>query len=350
MENKKLLDLEKETLLLKYTQKQTTPEESERVESWLKDSEEYQQESEVVRQALKIKSQIDEHRSFELPEAFAEVNRKLDQRNRRRLWINYLSRVAAIISIPLLISTLTFGYLFFEGNTTDSENRIKFMEVTSAPGMVTRLELPDNSKVCLNAGSTLRYPTVFAKNTREVELTGEGYFEVQSDKEHPFFVATKSGLKVMAHGTQFNVNTYDEREEVEAILVEGKVDIHSSGRFIAGLTPGEKLSYNKQTKKYVIQKVNLYENTAWKDGKIVFRNTSLDEVFRILGHRFNVEIVLHNRQKDKEYNCWATFSNETIYQIFSYLEDATPIKWKVNTMKQNNDTTFAKQRIDVWLK
>lgn len=350
MENKELLDLEKETLLLKYTQKQTTPEEAELVESWLNGSEEYRQESQAVRQVLKLKSRIDEHKSFRLPEAFVEVNRKLDKRSRKRLWISHLSRVAAIISIPLLISTLTFGYLFFERNATDIERRIKFIEVTSAPGMVTRLELPDNSKVCLNASSTLRYPTLFAGNTREVELTGEGYFEVQSDKEHPFFVTTKSGLRVMAHGTQFNVNTYDEREEVETILVEGKVDIHSSDKFIAGLKPGEKLSYNKQTKKYTIRQVNLYENTAWKDGKLVFRNTSLDEVFRILGHRFNVEIVLHNQKKENEYNCWATFTNETIYQIFSYLEEATPIRWKVNTMKQNNDSTFAKQQIDVWLK
>ncbi|WP_278624449.1 hypothetical protein [Parabacteroides gordonii] len=121
--------------------------------------------------------------------------------------------MAAIISIPLLILTLTFGYLFFERNATDIERRIKFMEVTSAPGMVTRLELPDNSKVCLNTGSTLRYPPLFAGNTREVE-----------------------------------------------------------------------------------------------------------------------------------------FTNETIYQIFSYLEEATPIRWKVNTMKQNNDSTFAKQQINVWLK
>lgn len=350
MKNKDFLDLEKETLLIKYTQKQTTPEESELVEFWLKESQAYQQESKMVRQVCELKSQINEYKSFKSPKAFVEVNKELEKRERRRIWLNYLSRVAAIISMPLLISTLSFGYLFFERKTMKSESMVQFMEVTSAPGMVTQLELPDHSKVSLNAGSTLRYSTLFTGNTREVELVGEGYFEVQSDKEHPFFVTTKSGLKVMAHGTQFNVNTYDEREEVEAILVEGKVDIHSFDKFITELKPGEKLSYNKETKKYTIQKVNLYENTAWKDGKIVFRNTSLDDVFRILGHRFNVEIVLHNQKQDKEYNCWATFTNETIYQIFSYLEQATPIRWKVNAMKQNSDTTFAKQRIDVWLK
>lgn len=94
MENKELLDLEKETLLLKYTQKQTTPEEAELVESWLNGSEEYRQESQVVRQVLKLKSRIDEHKSFGLPEAFVEVNRKLDKRSRKRLWISHLSRVA----------------------------------------------------------------------------------------------------------------------------------------------------------------------------------------------------------------------------------------------------------------
>lgn len=350
MKEKDFFDLEKETLLIKYTQKQTTPEETRQVESWLKKSDDRQKESDILRQALELKTKINEHNSFNSQEAFAEVNRELEKRNRRRSLVNYLSRVAAIISIPLLLSTLTFGYLFFERQAPTIESSVQFMEVLSAPGMVTRLELPDHSKVCLNAGSTLRYPTVFTGNTREVELTGEGYFEVQSDKEHPFFVTTKSGLKVMAHGTQFNVNTYDEREEVEAILVEGLVDIHSYDKFIAGLKPGERLSYNKRTNKYEIRKVNIYENTAWKDGKIVFRNTSLDDVFRVLGQRFNVEIVFHNQKKDKEYNCWATFTDETIYQIFSYLEQATPIRWKVNAMKQNSDATFTKQRIDVWLK
>ena len=350
MKEKDFFDLEKETLLIKYTQKQTTPEETRQVESWLKKSDDRQKESDILRQALELKTKINEHNSFNSQEAFAEVNRELEKRNRRRSLVNYLSRVAAIISIPLLLSTLTFGYLFFERQAPAIESSVQFMEVLPAPGMVTRLELPDHSKVCLNAGSTLRYPTVFTGNTREVELTGEGYFEVQSDKEHPFFVTTKSGLKVMAHGTQFNVNTYDEREEVEAILVEGLVDIHSYDKFIAELKPGERLSYNKRTNKYEIRKVNIYENTAWKDGKIVFRNTSLDDVFRVLGQRFNVEIVLHNQKKDKEYNCWATFTDETIYQIFSYLEQATPIRWKVNAMKQNSDATFAKQRIDVWCK
>ena len=81
---------------------------------------------------------------------------------------------------------------------------IAFNEVTAPYGTVSTLTLPDSSKVWLNAGSTLKYPTAFTSNVREVEMSGEAYFEVHADKKHPFIVST-GDLKVTATGTAFNV-------------------------------------------------------------------------------------------------------------------------------------------------
>ena len=339
-----------EILLIKYIQKGTTSEETRLVEAWLNESDENRLEFDKVCKAHQLKHLLDSYYAFDPQKGFQTVNKKLERRKSKRIWINTLSRIAAILTLPLLISTLTLGHLLMNSNNYGSEEEIQYVEVNSSHGMITRLELPDHSKVCLNGGSTLRYPAIFKGKTREVELTGEGYFEVNSDKEHPFFVSTTSGIKVMAHGTQFNVNTYDDRDEIEATLVEGKVDIHSFDNFMTNLKPGEKLFYNKKTQEYNVKQVNLYEATAWKDGKIVFRNTTLEEALKILGHKFNVNIIVHNNPSKKQYKFWATFTDETIHQIFGYLESAAPIKWKVNSLKQNNDTTFAKQQIDVWLK
>mgnify|MGYP001255209177 CR=1 FL=1 len=88
---------------------------------------------------------------------------------------NQLMRYAAFLTIPLLLSSLILGYLYW--GATDTEE--KYAEVMAATGSVIRYELPDHSVVWLNSGSTLRYPTVFKKDNRNVELKGEAYFEVK---------------------------------------------------------------------------------------------------------------------------------------------------------------------------
>ena len=95
----------------------------------------------------------------------------------------------------------------------------------------------------------------------------------------------------------------------------------------------------------------IYEKTAWKDGKIVFRNASLEDVFHQLSRRYNVDIVFHDDYKLSDgYRCRVTFTDETIQQIFGYLEIAAPIRWTVSTPVQKNDSTLVRQRVDVWLK
>jgi ferric-dicitrate binding protein FerR (iron transport regulator) len=224
-----------------------------------------------------------------------------------------------------------------------------YAEITAAPGSVVNFELPDRSKVWLNAGATLRYPAAFKGDAREVTLSGEGYFEVRSDKQHPFYVATAAGVKVMAYGTQFNVNTED--NTVQTILAEGKVSVLTAGRPLVELQPGEQAVYDEVTGNLSVDRINLYEKLAWKDGKIVFRNALLSEVFRKLSRRYNVDIVLHDKYHQSEnYRARVAFSDETIQQIFTYLEVAAPIEWKLSRPIQYADSTLAKQRIDVWLK
>ena len=81
----------------------------------------------------------------------------------------------------------------------------------------------------LNAGSTLRYPIVFRKDNRSVELKGEAYFEVQADKKRPFYVNTLDGLSVYVYGTKFNVAAYEDEELIGTVLEKGNPQSGDNG-------------------------------------------------------------------------------------------------------------------------
>lgn len=339
-------NIDREVLFFRYCTGKITVEEKRRVEEMIHSSVQALEELKVVQEAVNIRKKIIEIESCDISSGLQAVRNILKKRSGRKRFLSMLSQTAAILAIPLLISTLIMSYLAFH-KTSDE---VTYAEVVSAPGVISRFELPDKSKVWLNSKSTLRYPTRFdGSAAREVELKGEGYFEVQSDKEHPFYVKTTSGIEVMAYGTKFNVNS--EQKTVETVLAEGKVALFRFGHKLDDLNPGEQASFDNETCQLNMKEVNLYEKLAWKDGKIVFRNAPLSEVFKQLSKRYNVDIVLHNEKHLSEsYLSRVTFTDETIQQIFYYLEIAAPLKWKLSIPEQNNDSTLTKQRIDVWLK
>lgn len=336
----------REVLFFRYCTGNITVEEKIQVEDMKNSSKELSDELEAVREVITLRNKITEIESYDIPAGYQGVRCTVRKTARRKQFLFQLSRIAAILTIPLLISTVAMGYLTFH----KTQDEITYTEVVSAPGLVSLVELPDKSKVWLNSNSILRYPNRFdGAAIREVELKGEGYFEVQSDKEHPFYVKTTSGMKVMAHGTKFNVNSA--HKIVETVLAEGKIALFHFDRKLKELTPGEQALFNNETEQLKVKEINLYEKLAWKDGKIVFRNAPLKEVFEQLSRRYNIDIVLHDEhnQSDK-YLSRVTFKDETIQQIFYYLEIAAPIEWKVSTPIQNNDSTLVRQQIEVWLK
>lgn len=340
-------NIDKEILFFRYSANLATAADRKEVESLISGSPEDEDELIAVKQAVHIKQKLKEMERHNISEGYNEVRKSIQKATRKRRFISVMTRVAAILALPLLISTSVLLYAVVIEN---DQEELLFAEVVSAPGMVTRFELPDKSKVWLNSNATLRYPLRLDRlKEREVELTGEGFFEVTSDKDSPFYVSTSAGVKVMAHGTQFNINT--EKAIIETVLAEGNVSIFYQNRMMKELAPGEQALFNSETKTIKIQNANLAEKMAWKDGKIIFRNAPLNEVFERLSRRYNVEIVLHDEHNQSgNYLSRVTFTDETIQQIFSYLEIAAPIAWKLSSPILNNDSTLTKQRIDVWLK
>lgn len=338
----------KEILFFKRSEGCCLPEEEKQVQKLISESKAVALELDQVEQLIMLNTKIKAIQQYDRKKGFRIVQEKISRISPKKGFLYFFTRVAAVLLLPLLISTFTLIYI--NRKQIQEINAVSMVEVVSAPGMISCFQLPDSSRVWLNAGSKLYYPSSFHGKDREVKLTGEGYFEVKSDREHPFYVTVGNDIKVMAYGTHFNVNAYEDYTDIEAVLEEGKVDVFVSDQSVHSLQPGERALYNKKNGDVQVERINIYEKTAWKDGKIVFRNASLDEVFRRLEKRYNIDIKFHDKAKlSDKYRCRVTFTQETLQQVFSYLEAALPIKWKISSPSQQSDSTLFKQRVDVWL-
>lgn len=308
----------------------------------LKENMENMNPESLLQKAHALGEDIKEMESIDVLHAYYRTQMKM-KANRRQQVYSLIMRCAAFLTLPLLMTSLVLGYLYFHEPELDE----KYAEVTAATGSVIRYELPDHSVVWLNAGSTLRYPTVFREENRNVTLKGEAYFEVQADHKRPFYVNTPSGLSVYVYGTKFNVAAYEDDSNIETVLEKGKVNVIIPDRStIVQLIPGEQLLYDKQSKKLIKNKVDVYEKIAWKEGKLIFRNASLDDIFKRLSRHFNVDIQFNNKS-GKEYKYRATFRNETLPQILDYLAKSAALKWKTEEAVQQADDTFTKKKIIV---
>jgi len=156
-------------------------------------------------------------------------------------------------------------------------------------GRVQQLVLSDGTKVWLNAGSSLHFPSVFTGAQRRVELTGEAYFEVVHNEKQPFVVVAGSD-EIQDLGTHFDVNAYCDEPGVKTTLLEGSVKI---GRSV--LSPGQMYQDGK------ITKVNASVAIAWVAGFFHFENADLPAVMRQLGRWYNVEVRYEGQIKPQKF-------------------------------------------------
>lgn len=292
-----------------------------------------------------IISDIEEMESIDIRKNYIKTVGKIKRQERFIRLRNILYKSAAVIVLPLFISSAILFCLYFHSVSKP----IQYAEISTLPGCVLRYELPDKSVVWLNSGSRLKYPLQFKGDKREVFLAGEGYFQVKADKKHPFYVDTPSKLRVFVYGTHFDVNAYSDDNAVETVLEEGKVYVMlSDRRSVYNLYPGESLKYDKMTGGIQINDVDIDERTAWKDGKLVFRNATLEEIFRKLERRFNVRIHFNNLS-GKVYHYRATFRDETLSEILDYLSQSSNMKWKIAKFVQKEDSSLERKNVNITL-
>jgi transmembrane sensor len=225
-------------------------------------------------------------------------------------------RIAAVVLF--MFSTSVSSYYFF----TQSNTPLVTCETFVPFGSQVKIILPDKSVAWLNSGSTLKYNNQFGKKKREVQLTGEGYFEVTKDKSKPFLVNTNN-IEIKVLGTVFNVHSYLNDSTVEVNLLEGKVDVsflNSDNSKTLTLMPNEKMIYNKKAGTLYSCKADAAKSAQWTVGKLCFIDASLEKITKELERKFDVQIKLETPNINNEVFSGSLNLNQPLNELLDYLD------------------------------
>jgi len=192
------------------------------------------------------------------------------------------------------------GILIFNATASvDPGTPVAYNTLSTPSGSKYQVILPDGSKVWLNASSSLKFPTAFSGKQREVQLTGEGYFEVAIDKEKPFKVKVDQ-MEIKVLGTHFNIKAYDDEEAIKTTLLEGSVKI-TKGKNTDFLIPGQQGVVNKKEDKIAIKEVDMKQVMAWKNGLFQFEGADISTIMREISRWYNVEIVYSDKMPARRF-------------------------------------------------
>ncbi|WP_461633379.1 FecR family protein [Labilibaculum euxinus] len=191
-----------------------------------------------------------------------------------------------------------------------------------------QLVLSDGTKVWLNSESELRYPVKFTGETREVELLGEAYFDVEKNPDKPFLVKTKS-TTTRVLGTEFNVSAYP-NEELNITLVEGSIELKSkqtSGK--QRLIPGDNANLKIGGDQIHVSQVDVRKYTAWREGYFYFEKERLEDILTKLERWYDFKVFYQNPAvKDYIFRMRAD-RNEDFAEIISRLEQTRRISMQL---------------------
>lgn len=216
--------------------------------------------------------------------------------NKQRYSLKFM-RYAA--TVALLVASVSVTYFI----TKAEYSEVAMVENYTRFGEVLTIKLPDGSEVQTNSGTLLLYPEKFTGDTRTVFLLGEANFKVEPNPEKPFIVRSNT-MSVTALGTEFNVSSYSERNEIVATLIEGKVKVvcGADGKNYI-LHPGQQVSYLKNSGQSRLNNAEVEDVIAWQRGVLVFRSVTVQEMITTLQRKYNVTIEYHeDRFNDDKYN------------------------------------------------
>ncbi|MEG0795977.1 MAG: FecR domain-containing protein [Odoribacter sp.] len=184
--------------------------------------------------------------------------------------------------------------LVYSGNTGQSE---KYNTLQVPRGGEYKIVLSDGTYVHLNAYTELRYPVTFSDSNRIVYLSGEAWFEVKKDSEHPFYVKTEH-MQVQVYGTAFAVNTLFEGQTTVA-LVNGSVGVSADGKELE-MQPSQLACYNHSEHLMEISEADLAPYTAWRKGLLVFDDQPLEQILNRLALWYDIEVFYANESVRRE--------------------------------------------------
>jgi hypothetical protein len=324
-----------EDIKRKYLQRIATDEEKRILFEYLEDKQE--EYKDFIKQDIDwtISNFPDDNASQKKIESFMNI---VPRKNK----LSLIYKIAAVLAIPLLVLSI-YQYFYFsrqinmlENNNIAESNIIPVQkgstfEYKVNPGVKGLINLPDGSKVWLNSNSELKCPQKFDKNQRSLELKGEGYFIVESNKKWPMFIKTVSGYTVKVTGTEFNLSSYENDKAMKLTMVSGKVKlINELNNKSIDVNKLEEVTITSNNQIYVKDKSKAIQilNTGWKDGLLLFGNTPMEEVIKKMERWYGVKIIVND---PIIYNNRFTgeFESESLIQVLEFMTVTSGVKYSV---------------------
>lgn len=220
------------------------------------------------------------------------------------------------------------GHIAYEANSKEIFTEIHYNTLTNPRGSkVIDMALSDGSHVWLNAGSSVTYPIAFTGKERKVSITGEAYFEVAHDAAKPFYV-TKGAMEVMVLGTHFNINAYDDEQDIKVTLLEGRVKVsHRSSNDSRLMKPGQQVIVGTDASLMMNNAPDIEQVMAWKNGAFQFDDAGIESVIREITRWYDMEAVYQEKPTKKFRG--TIDRNMSAANVFRILEETGGVHFRI---------------------
>lgn len=306
-----------------------SPEDAKYVAEWFAT----QEGSDYLEAAMTRDSELIKNEFADLYVNHDIPSKKIQKQIWKNIRMKKLKRICFRVAAVLIPVVLIVGLYIQLNSKVDLFGTSEYEEVVVAKGERIQIMFQDGTKVYINSDSKLRYPKKFALNTREVFLEGEAYFVVAKNKNRPFIV-NLNGPAIHVLGTSFNVQDYPENKDVVVCLDEGNINLTLPAEKKYPVQPSERLIYNKENKQCTISKMNDMQHLSmWKQNVIVFKDTPLPEVIKVLNRWYDVDFKVEDEQAFK-YVYTLTSDNALLEKVLMDLEKIAPVKFEYNEDKK----------------
>ncbi len=249
-----------------------------------------------------------------------KINYKSARKNSLILFARMIA--AAAILILVFIAGITLSDRFYSHS-----GKIFYSKIISPKGNKTQVILPDSSKVWLNSGAELWYPSDYTASNREVWMKGECYFQVEKDPSHPF-VVHGSKLQLKVFGTSFNLKEDEKNDLTDVTLVTGKVKVLDlQNESITDMAPGQQLSFNNGIAR-LRQADNMEALTSWVNNTLIFKNQPFSEVVSYLNGWYGVNIKFDRTLYDHHKYTFKV-KTESLREVLELITIITPINYTI---------------------
>lgn len=308
-------------IIIEFFQRKSTTEEIHELNNWIESPANKKELNDYSKIWLWTHQLIERKPQIEFEDTWRKINDRVNTKNSGTIWLQNFAKYAAIILIVLNVGWWGAHY-YYKSSSSLIEQHFQVSADQSANSVVL---LPDNTLVYLRQGSNLHYDSQFTSENREVSLEGEAYFEVTSDKDHPFIVKTENA-QVKVLGTRFNVSAEKGSPICQTTLVEGKVEFITNNGKRYLLLPNQMIELDVEKQAVNIKRVHTELYTAWKDGKIIFRDETLGEITKKLERIYHVRFIYKNSDLAEKYRFSGTFHRETsIGDVITMLKLSIPM-------------------------